>query len=417
MGLVFRAVRESDGEVVALKVMRFELIEDPVFGRRFEQEARAASEVREPHLVPVLEAGQADGRRFLASKYIAGRHARGHARRARPLELADTATYAQHVGAGLDALHKAGIVHRDLKPSNIIIDPTGTALLTDFGLAKGRAYTVLTKPGQVMGTLDYLAPELIKGEPATPATDIYALGCTDLRVRRRAAAVRRQGGHPGRPRARRRAAADALRSSATTSRPSSRRAVLSALAKDPARAAADRGRVRRRLAQTAAASAAPRVALGMPSRMRLRSDRRSEPIGRYERCVGSFRERDGQVLRGAVLWCGGGCPRVNSAPVERVSASKPSRPRGLPGHRPARARRHGLRLRGRAPAAQAQGGAEDARAGARRRRRLPRALHPRVADGRLDRPPEHHPDLRRGRPRGPRLHRHALRARAPTSRS
>src|SRR5262249_4964775 len=84
----------------------------------------------------------------------------------------------QHVGAGLQALHDAGIVHRDLKPGNIIIDRDGTAMLTDFGLAKGRAYTVLTKPGQVMGTLDYLAPELIKGSPASPATDIYALGCT-----------------------------------------------------------------------------------------------------------------------------------------------------------------------------------------------------------------------------------------------
>ena len=65
-----------------------------------------------------------------------------------------------------------------LKPGNIIVTPDGTAMLTDFGLAKGRAYTVLTKPGQVMGTLDYLAPELVKGSPATPATDIYALGCT-----------------------------------------------------------------------------------------------------------------------------------------------------------------------------------------------------------------------------------------------
>jgi serine/threonine-protein kinase len=177
MGLVFRAVRESDGEVVALKVMRFELIEDPVFGRRFEQEARAASEVSEPHLVPVLEAGQAEGRRYLASKYIPGGTLEDKLDEG-PLDLGDTARYAQDVGAGLTALHEAGIVHRDLKPSNIIIDPQGTAMLTDFGLAKGRAYTVLTKPGQVMGTLDYLAPELIKGEPASPATDIYALGCT-----------------------------------------------------------------------------------------------------------------------------------------------------------------------------------------------------------------------------------------------
>jgi len=177
MGLVFKATRESDGAVVALKVMRFELIEDPVFGRRFEQEARAAAEVTEPHLVPVLEAGQAEGRRYLASRYIEGRTLDEMLDEG-PLDLADTAKYTQHVGAGLNALHEAGIVHRDLKPSNIIIDSTGTAMLTDFGLAKGRAYTVLTKPGQVMGTLDYLAPELVKGEPATPATDIYALGCT-----------------------------------------------------------------------------------------------------------------------------------------------------------------------------------------------------------------------------------------------
>jgi serine/threonine protein kinase len=178
MGLVFRAVRESDGEQVALKVMRFELIEDPVFGKRFEQEARAASEVRDPHLVPVLDAGQADGRRYLAVAYIAGGTLEDRLVERGRLEIDETARFAEHVGAGLDALHNAGIVHRDLKPSNIIVDEAGTAMLTDFGLAKGRAYTVLTKPGQVMGTIDYLAPELIKGGAASPATDIYALGCT-----------------------------------------------------------------------------------------------------------------------------------------------------------------------------------------------------------------------------------------------
>jgi serine/threonine-protein kinase len=178
MGLVFRAVRESDGQEVALKVMRFELIEDPVFGRRFEQEARAASEVRDDHLVPVLEAGQADGRRFLAVAYIPGGTLEDRLEDRGKLEPKETASFAADVGKGLDALHAAGIVHRDLKPSNIIVDAEGTAMLTDFGLAKGRAYTVLTKPGQVMGTIDYLAPELIKGEAASPATDIYALGCT-----------------------------------------------------------------------------------------------------------------------------------------------------------------------------------------------------------------------------------------------
>jgi serine/threonine-protein kinase len=178
MGLVFRAVRDSDGQEVALKVMRFELIEDPVFGKRFEQEARAASEVHNEHLVPVLEAGQAEGRRFLATAYIQGGTLEDRLAESGKLELADTARITQGVGAGLDALHSAGIVHRDLKPSNIIVDPDGKAMLTDFGLAKGRAYTVLTKPGQVMGTIDYIAPELIRGESASPATDIYALGCT-----------------------------------------------------------------------------------------------------------------------------------------------------------------------------------------------------------------------------------------------
>jgi serine/threonine-protein kinase len=178
MGLVFKAVRESDGQEVALKVMRFELIEDPVFGRRFEQEARAASEVRDDHLVPVLEAGQADGRRYLAVAFIPGGTLDDKLEDRGKLDLKETASFASDVGKGLDALHNAGIVHRDLKPSNIIVDAEGKAMLTDFGLAKGRAYTVLTKPGQVMGTIDYLAPELIKGEAASPATDIYALGCT-----------------------------------------------------------------------------------------------------------------------------------------------------------------------------------------------------------------------------------------------
>jgi serine/threonine protein kinase len=127
--------------------------------------------------VPVLEAGQADGRRFLAVAYIPGGTLEDRLEDRGKLELSETASFAADVGKGLDALHGAGIVHRDLKPSNIIVDASGTAMLTDFGLAKGRAYTVLTKPGQVMGTIDYLAPELIKGEAASPATDIYALGC------------------------------------------------------------------------------------------------------------------------------------------------------------------------------------------------------------------------------------------------
>ena len=84
---------------------------------------------------------------------------------------------AAGVAAGLDALHRAGIVHRDVKPSNVLLDADGAARLTDFGLAKGQDYSVLTLPGQMLGTIDYLAPELIRGDEPIPGSDIYAFGC------------------------------------------------------------------------------------------------------------------------------------------------------------------------------------------------------------------------------------------------
>ena len=176
MGLVFRAVREPDGEVVALKVLRRELSHDETYRRRFVHEARAAGEVRERHLVPVLDAGDEEGRSFLAVSFVPGPTLEQRIQ-AGPIPIVDIVRITAEVGAGLDTLHAADLVHRDVKPSNIILSEEGGAMLTDFGLAKGRAYTVLTRPGQVMGTLDYIAPELIRGQAATAASDIYALGC------------------------------------------------------------------------------------------------------------------------------------------------------------------------------------------------------------------------------------------------
>ena len=177
MGIVFRAVRDPDGAVVALKVLRRELSHDDTYRRRLIHEARAAGEVRHRHLVPVLDAGEEAERSYLAVSFVPGRTLEQRIHGEGPLPLADAVRLPAHVAARLDALHQAELVHRDEKPSNIMLDENDDAALTDFGLAKGRAYTVLTRPGQVMGTLDYLAPEMIKGGPATAASDIYALGC------------------------------------------------------------------------------------------------------------------------------------------------------------------------------------------------------------------------------------------------
>jgi serine/threonine protein kinase len=176
MGLVFRAVG-ADSRVVALKVLRRELGEDEVFKERFSQEARAAAEVRHPNLVPIFAEGEADGRAYLVVRYAEGGSLDGRLRESGTLTVDETLGLVEELAAGLDALHAAGLVHRDVKASNVVFDGEGTAMLTDFGLAKGRAYTLLTRPGQVLGTAEYLAPELVKGQRATPATDVYALGC------------------------------------------------------------------------------------------------------------------------------------------------------------------------------------------------------------------------------------------------
>lgn len=179
MGCVFRARRADSEEIVALKVIRAELADDAHFRRRFLQEARAASAVSHPHLVQVLDAGEVDGRQYLAMRFVRGRALEQHIREDGPLRVSEIMRIAVEIGAAIDAVHAAGLLHRDIKTSNIMLDDDRdrAAALTDFGLAKGAGYETLTRPGQMLGTLDYLAPERIRGEEASAASDIYGLGC------------------------------------------------------------------------------------------------------------------------------------------------------------------------------------------------------------------------------------------------
>src|SRR6266498_490078 len=172
MGIVYRAVREPEGTIVALKLLRRELSTDDTYRRRFAREGRIASGLEHRHLVPVLEAGEAGGRPYLVSDYVEGRTLANLLELDGPLPLSALLRVVAEIATGLDTLHREGLVHRDVKPSNIIVGSTGTTFLTDFGLAKGAAATVLTKPGRVVGTLEYLAPEVIRGSPAAHRTRI-----------------------------------------------------------------------------------------------------------------------------------------------------------------------------------------------------------------------------------------------------
>ena len=176
MGKVFRAMRQGETEPVALKVMRSRLSGEEEPRRRFLREARAAGAVRHKHLVPVLDAGEAGDRRYLVMPYVPGRNLDNRLADG-PLPVSELVQILAEVASGLDALHRAGLVHRDVKASNVLLDEQGSAALTDFGLAKRDDWSRLTKMGQVMGTVDYIAPELLRGEQATPASDLYALGC------------------------------------------------------------------------------------------------------------------------------------------------------------------------------------------------------------------------------------------------
>jgi serine/threonine-protein kinase len=176
MGRVFLAVG-PDGTEVALKVVKAELAKDDVFRRRFEREAGAAARVNHTNVVPVLATGEHDGVPYLAQQFITGGSLEDKIKRETRLDLRVTVDLCTQVADGLDALHAEGLIHRDVKPGNILLDGNGKAFITDFGLMKDREASVLTRPGQALGSMDYMAPEQIRGEEVTAQSDVYALGC------------------------------------------------------------------------------------------------------------------------------------------------------------------------------------------------------------------------------------------------
>jgi hypothetical protein len=175
MATVWRARDERLGRTVAVKVISDALAADPVWCARFAREARTAAAISHPHLIAVYDYGSGPGRPYLVMEHLEGGTLAELAAR-RPLAPAEVRRLACELLSALAQVHDAGVLHRDVKPANVLLDSHGRARLTDFGIARHQDATAITQPGQLLGTLHYLAPELVRGAPPSPASDLYSLG-------------------------------------------------------------------------------------------------------------------------------------------------------------------------------------------------------------------------------------------------
>jgi eukaryotic-like serine/threonine-protein kinase len=177
MATVYEALDTRLDRVVALKVMHLGLGNDAEFGRRFVQEARAAARLSHPNVVAVFDQGDDDGTLFLAMEYVPGGTLRDVVRQQAPMPPARALDLLAPVLSALSAAHDAGIVHRDVKPENVLIATDGTVKVADFGLARAVATTGHTAThGILMGTVSYLAPELVTDGSADARSDVYSAG-------------------------------------------------------------------------------------------------------------------------------------------------------------------------------------------------------------------------------------------------
>ena len=184
MAVVYRAQDRRLGRRVALKLLAPELSQDERFQQRFLRESRLAASLDHPNIIPIYEAGEANGLLYIVMRYVEGSDLKEVLDREGQLDLARTSSILRQVGAALDAAHARGLVHRDVKPGNILV-ASGTGredpdhiYLTDFGLTKrSSSLSGQTTSGRFIGTTDYVAPEQIGGKPVDARSDVYSLGC------------------------------------------------------------------------------------------------------------------------------------------------------------------------------------------------------------------------------------------------
>jgi tetratricopeptide (TPR) repeat protein/tRNA A-37 threonylcarbamoyl transferase component Bud32 len=181
MAVVYQAWDETLGSAVALKLISL-AADTPALERRelqdrFKRELKLARQVTHPNVVRIHDLGDVDSTLYLTMEYVPGEDLATLLRREPKLELPRALALARQIASGLAAAHRAGIVHRDLKPANVMVDASGHAQLMDFGIARSTsAQSIHTLPGSLLGTLDYMAPEQARGEPADERSDVYAFG-------------------------------------------------------------------------------------------------------------------------------------------------------------------------------------------------------------------------------------------------
>ena len=177
MSSVYKAHDRLLERNVALKVLHPHFGDDDEYVERFRREARAVAQLSHPNIVTVIDRGEADGHQFIVFEYIDGENLKELVGRTGPLPVRRAVELALAVADGLAFAHQHGLVHRDVKPQNVLINGDGEVKVTDFGIARSLDVEHgMTQTGTVLGTSNYLSPEQARGQPVTPATDVYSLG-------------------------------------------------------------------------------------------------------------------------------------------------------------------------------------------------------------------------------------------------
>jgi serine/threonine-protein kinase len=177
MAIVYKARDAVLDRVVALKVLKDEFDNDPSFVEKFKTEALAAAKLSHPNIVNIFDVGQQNSKHYIVMEYVEGQTLQEIISSQGPIPVNQALNITAMICDGLQAAHDKGIIHRDVKPHNILITNSGIVKVADFGIAQAISKKTLTFNGHIVGTVHYIAPEQAKGEPVTPATDIYSLGC------------------------------------------------------------------------------------------------------------------------------------------------------------------------------------------------------------------------------------------------